>query len=211
MTAPTLAPASARPAEPDPVGPDPVTGRGRSGPVGVRRVPTPPLAPPYDDERVEGDGEGRSGGWDGRRWIGSPGIAGQLPFPTPSAAVPRLRLAASPQPSTPAGRLAPPAAWSARFVRVLLEALAGLRPLAQLAAWAEPNVCRGISRRVNAIERCRDLPRTIGDLRSLHVSSPAGGVAEICAVVHIGHRIRAMALRVEATDGQWRCTHLTIG
>lgn len=215
MTAPTLAPASAQLIGTDPVGSGTVPDRrDRPRPVGVRRVPTPPLAPPYDDERAEGDGERRSTDWDGsHRWLAGDGgaLAGQLPFPAPSAAVPRLRLAATPEPGTAAAGLAPPAAWSARFVRVLLEALAGLRPLTQLATWANPDVCRGISRRVSATDRCGDLPRAIGNLRSLHLSSPAAGVAEVCAVVRTGHRIRAIALRIEAAGGQWRCTSLTIG
>lgn len=217
MTPPTLAPATAQPtatlpgrqrAATPPAGSNPLTGRrGRARAGGVRRVPTPTVAPPFDDEVADVDPAGSARSLRGP----SGGLPGQLPFPPPSAAVPRLRVVSAAAQAGPDAGLVPPAAWSARFVRVLLEALAGLRPLAQLGAWANPDVCRGVSRRVGATDRCRDLPRTIGSLRSLHVSTPAIGVAEVCAVVETGHRIRALALRVEAAEGQWRCTDLTIG
>lgn len=165
--------------------------------IGVRRLPAPALAPPYDDERRDVPA-GRLGG-----------TTLPLPFPIPSAAVPRLRLVAAPVAVT--ASLASPAPWSARFVRVLLEAFAGLRPISQLGAWASSDVCRVLSRRMGAADRCRDRRRAAGNLRSLHVSTPAAGVAEVCAIVAFGDRIRAIALRVEASDGQWRCTELEVG
>jgi Family of unknown function (DUF6459) len=191
---------------------------GRRRPAGVRRMPTPALAPPYDDERWEERWESGMAP-DDRSFDRAARLSGQLlavhggalalplPLAAPSAAVPRLRLAPSPEPPAPP----PPAAWSARFVRVLLEAFAGLRPISQLGAWANPDVCRLLARRAGAADRCRDLPRSTGSLRSIHVSTPAAGVAEVCAVVQFGGRVRAMALRVEAADSRWRCTELKVG
>jgi hypothetical protein len=46
---------------------------------------------------------------------------------------------------------------------------------------------------------------------SLHISEPRDGVAEVCAVVDTGVRKRAIALRLEGIDGQWRCTALQVG
>jgi hypothetical protein len=45
----------------------------------------------------------------------------------------------------------------------------------------------------------------------VHVSEPADGVAEACAVVDTGPRRRAIALRLEGLDGRWRCTQLQFG
>jgi hypothetical protein len=36
-------------------------------------------------------------------------------------------------------------------------------------------------------------------------------VAEACAVIDLGIRKRAIALRLEAVDQQWRCTALCVG
>lgn len=194
MTAPTIAPATSAPSYD--TGRRNSTGAG-ARPSRVRRIPMPPQGPPYDDERLEPAGRAE--------------LAVPLPFPAPAAAVPRLRLVPVPERATAPSGLAPPAAWSARFVRVLLEALAGLRPVAQLGVWAESEVCRVVARRTAAANRCQDRRRTIGSLRSLHVSSPATGVAEVCAVVQFGDRVRALALRIEAGEAQWRCTDLRLG
>lgn len=42
-------------------------------------------------------------------------------------------------------------------------------------------------------------------LHSVHVTEPADGVAEVCAVVRQGGRYQALAARLEAPDGRWRC------
>ena len=46
---------------------------------------------------------------------------------------------------------------------------------------------------------------------SVHVSEPRDGVVEACAIVDTGARKRALALRLEGIEGQWRCTALQIG
>jgi hypothetical protein len=48
-------------------------------------------------------------------------------------------------------------------------------------------------------------------VRSVRVSEPHDGVAEVCAVVQQGPRCRAIALRLEGIDGRWQCTALQIG
>lgn len=45
-------------------------------------------------------------------------------------------------------------------------------------------------------------------VRSVHVSEPADGVAEVCATVQRGLRATTMALRIEGVDGRWQCTAL---
>jgi hypothetical protein len=48
-------------------------------------------------------------------------------------------------------------------------------------------------------------------VHSIHIIEPADGVAEIAAIVRVGERFRAMALRLEGLDGRWRCVRLQIG
>jgi hypothetical protein len=48
-------------------------------------------------------------------------------------------------------------------------------------------------------------------VRSVRVSEPTDGVAEVCAIVQQGPRCRAIALRLEGIDGRWQCTALQIG
>jgi Family of unknown function (DUF6459) len=170
----------------------------------VRRVPTPSWAPPFDDELAVGES-----GQD-VRGLGTALLAVPLPLAAPSATVGRLRVV--PQPAGPApSDLSPAGAWCTRFVRVVLESLAGLRPVSQLGAWANPDVCRLVARRVTSAQRCRDRPRTAGVLLSVHVCAPAPEVAEVCAVVQFDGRVRALALRVETVGGRWRCTDLRVG
>ena len=48
-------------------------------------------------------------------------------------------------------------------------------------------------------------------VRNVRASEPADGIAEVCATVQAGRRVRAVALRVERHDGRWRCTRLHLG
>lgn len=48
-------------------------------------------------------------------------------------------------------------------------------------------------------------------LHSLRVMEPAAGVAEVCAVIQVGERYRAIAARLEGVDGCWRCVRLQVG
>jgi hypothetical protein len=45
----------------------------------------------------------------------------------------------------------------------------------------------------------------------MRVAEPAAGVAELCATVETGRRVRAIAIRLEAQHGRWRCTRLQLG
>jgi hypothetical protein len=48
-------------------------------------------------------------------------------------------------------------------------------------------------------------------VRSVHVSEPADGVAELSVVLVGAGRPRALALRLEGWDGRWICTALADG
>jgi aerobic-type carbon monoxide dehydrogenase small subunit (CoxS/CutS family) len=48
-------------------------------------------------------------------------------------------------------------------------------------------------------------------VRTVRVCEPADGVAEACAVVIDGNRVRALALRLVGLDGRWRVEALQVG
>lgn len=154
--------------------------------------PAPPREPPFDDELTEPPLVGR---YDQR-----------LPFARPCRVTSRL-----PQPRR-LGALPDPGAWGRRLLVGLIEAAAGRRPLSQLAALLSLSVIRGIGtdfERAAVSGRPHWLHRAA--VRSVRATEPADGVAELCATIETGQRIRAVALRLEAQNGRWRCTRLQIG
>jgi hypothetical protein len=118
-----------------------------------------------------------------------------------------------PQP-TPRAQLPEPTPWAGRLVQGLLEVLSGVRPASQLVRWTTTEVYDSVQRRLThaSIETRTGQPRRLAEVvRSVHVSEPADGVAEICAIVAQGPRCRAVAMRLEGVDGRWQCTALQIG
>ncbi len=190
-------------------------------PSPLRRLPLPCSEPPFDDEL----GPAPAGGPPRRPT--APGFQGTLAlaFVLPSGlpAVPEpppdLHLIEDDGDSTdefgprPTGRAALPSprTWAARVVQAIVEVLSGVRPATQLVRWTTEEVYEEISSRV-LHGRGGDVegpPR--GVVRSLHVSEPADGVAEVCALVRRGARSTAVALRMEGMDGRWQCTAIELG
>lgn len=101
-----------------------------------------------------------------------------------------------------------PGPRAARAVRLLLEVVVGERPVRQVSAWVSPRVLAGLERRSPA-QRTALGRRPV--LRSLRVTEPAEAVAEVSAVVMLGTRARAVALRLEGLDGRWTVTALHVG
>lgn len=108
-----------------------------------------------------------------------------------------------------------PTPWAGRLVQGLLEVLSGVRPASQFVRWTTTEVYDSVQRRVtqaSAEARAGGRARRLAEVvRSVHVSEPADGVAEICAIVAQGPRCRAVAMRLEGVDGRWQCTALQIG
>jgi hypothetical protein len=119
-----------------------------------------------------------------------------------------------PQP-TPRAQLPEPTPWAGRLVQGLLEVLSGVRPASQLVRWTTTEVYDSVQRRVaqaSVETRAGGQQRRLAEVvRSVHVSEPADGVAEVCAIVAQGPRCRAVAMRLEGVDGRWQCTALQIG
>jgi hypothetical protein len=187
----------------------------------LRRLPVPATEPPYDDE------------WGGARRATPPPDVVQgtlaLAFVLPNgiaatpAAPPGLRLVVTdpdaeadadaidfgPQPT---GTFALPEArrWAGRFAQAIVEVLAGDRPLAQLIRWTTTAVYDDVAALIVG-PGSAPADSTRGVVRSVHVSEPADGIAEVAALVRRGGRSTAVALRLEGLDGRWQCTALELG
>jgi uncharacterized protein DUF6459 len=118
---------------------------------------------------------------------------------------------------TPRELLPEPVPWAGRLVQGILEVLSGVRPLSQLVRWTTTEVYDSISTRTEhrfrrMSEKREVAPHRLAEVvRSVHVSEPVDGIAEVCAIVQQGPRCRAIALRLEGIDGRWQCTALQIG
>ena len=99
-----------------------------------------------------------------------------------------------------------------------------MRPVSQLVRWTTAAIYEELCARVaRPAAAARPAVRTrVGNrdvvatrlaevVRSVRVSEPGDGVAEVCAIVQQGPRCRAIALRLEGIDGRWQCTALQIG
>ena len=190
----------------------------------LRLLPVPVCEPPFDDEQVPFAGRptGRPGAADSAPAVqGTLALAFVLPTGVPAAPVapPGLRLVPrpsaadaadevdfGPQP-TGSAALPPVRRWSGQLAQAVVEVLAGDRPVSQLVRWTTSEVFDELTARVDgsASRAAR------GVVRSLHVSQPADGVAEVAAAVRRGARCTALALRLEGLDGRWQCTALDIG
>lgn len=209
---------------------------GDSPPLALRRVPAPQCEPPFDDSSASE--EFPVGAVQGTLALsfdlpsGVPAVP-QLPetFTRQLRLVPALptapgtgrrpatRASAShdleefgPR-QTPRTLLCEPKPWAGRLVQAIVEVVSGVRPAAQLLRWTTTEVydairSHGLAKQAANSQAGR---RRAAVVRSVHVSEPDDGVAEVCAVVHEGARCRAIALRLEGLDGRWQCTALQFG
>ncbi len=105
------------------------------------------------------------------------------------------------------------------LAQAVVEVLAGDRPVTQLltrfddrtygqlAARAPDPVTHPTLRSARAGVHPWERPK----IRTVHVSCPADGVAEVTARVQTNGRSRAVALRLEEWEGRWRCSALDVG
>jgi Family of unknown function (DUF6459) len=98
-----------------------------------------------------------------------------------------------------------------RLAQAIAEVLAGARSPSQLSGLVSLDVLRLLERRYGRFNAAPGAAPTRPIVRSVHVSEPQRDVAEACAVITVGHRVRAIALRLDAVNGRWRCTALRIG
>ena len=98
--------------------------------------------------------------------------------------------------------------FTLNIVRGVLEVLAGVREVDQLARWLSEDVYRTVVVRANLAARGMPAPRATHIIQSVHLSSPADHVVEATVTAATRLRTRAVALRLEGLDGRWRVTSL---
>lgn len=167
----------------------------------LRLLPVPVSEPPYDDElpvAAAGPGPSRALGP-----LRSLGLLRLVPEPPADDDEPEAGPTGPQRVKLPAAR---PVAHA--LAQGLLEVLAGVRPLAQLRTLADPELYARLERDLRLLPRTGGVRPTGGAVRSLHVQERPEGVAEVCATVRRGSRSAAVAFRLDAVDGAWRCTEL---
>jgi len=97
----------------------------------------------------------------------------------------------------------------------VLEVLAGVREVEQLARWLGEDAFRALITRSNLSARARSArgiapARPVHRILSTHCSSPSDGIIEGVVIVAGPARTRAVALRLEGWDGRWRATSLAL-
>lgn len=199
----TTSSAGARPGRPaaDDAGHTPArdTGPPRAGGT-LRRLPVPVSQPPFDDEIGVAPPAGavrrrtrRGGQVQGTLALAVVASADLVEPPPPDPAD-----GAHPRPALP-----DPRRWTATLAQAALEGMHGRRSIQQLVRWTDEAVYKAIARRAAeqvATPAVRPRVRTI---RSCQVTDT---VAEVCVVVQLGTRVRAVAVRLEAVDDRWLCT-----
>lgn len=101
------------------------------------------------------------------------------------------------------------------LTRGVLEVLAGVREVDQLARWLTEDAYRKLVIRANLATRARSArgvpaSRPTHTILSLRQSAPADGVIESVLVVAGPARTRAIAIRLEGMDHRWRATSLAL-
>ena len=153
--------------------------------------PAPEREPPFDDELPD---SGSSLVLPVQRPL--PFVSGQPPV--------RHRPAVT---SRSARRIAvgDPELWSRRLLVGVLEVASGRRALIQLTPLLSPSVAVGLRADLADALNRRHWLRS-ARLRSVRVTEPVDGVAELCATLHTSSEAHAVALRLEIRRGRWICT-----
>lgn len=120
----------------------------------------------------------------------------------------------APQPTATA-ELPDPEPLVRNLTRGVLEVLAGVREVEQLARWLSEDAFRVLVTRANLSARARSArqvapARPVYSITAVRLCEPADGVVEASAVVTMPTRTRAVAIRLEGRDGRWRATSLAL-
>lgn len=120
----------------------------------------------------------------------------------------------APQP-TPTQALPDPEPLLRNLTLGVLEVLAGVREVDQLARWLTEDAFRALVLRANLATRARSArgvraTRPVHAILSVRASSPADGIVEGTVIVAGPARTRAVAMRLEGLDKRWRATSLAL-
>lgn len=114
-----------------------------------------------------------------------------------------------PDPATPPPD---PAALCCAIVQAAVEALRGVRPVAQLARWLTPDVFEPFVRRCEIALGAEGVRSTRpARIRRARVTRVHERAVEATVVVADVDRVRAAALRLEHRRGSWRVVALELG
>lgn len=185
-----------------------VTRQGPRPAIRLRRAPR--HEPPFDDER------------DPLTWPHPHQLA--LDWPRPVAPVSAFPAPAPLRRTAVTGASAEAKAAVRRFVGTCVEVLNGYRPAAHLRLLAQPReaatvVAQGLAaaRRVTEARQARGAgraprPRRTAPAAVVHLRycEPREGAVEAAAILLIGDRTHALALRLERHDQAWQATTLRL-
>lgn len=120
----------------------------------------------------------------------------------------------APQP-TPRSELPDPLPLLRSLTQGVLEVLAGVREVEQLARWFNEDAYRSLVTRSNLSARARSArgvppARPTFSIRSIRTSEPVDGVVEAVVVVAGPGRTRAVAVRLEGLDRRWRAASFAV-
>lgn len=120
----------------------------------------------------------------------------------------------APQPTSTAA-LPDPAPLLRSLTTGVLEVLAGVREVDQLARWFSEDAFRTLVSRSNLSARARSArgvppSRPTFSILSIRVTEPVDGIIEAVVVVAGPGRTRAVAVRLEGLDRRWRATSLAV-
>lgn len=104
----------------------------------------------------------------------------------------------------PAGQRRAAEAAARQIASALVEVLSGDRGASQLNRMVTPAVLAQVRFAIAAPRP--GSTRLRHRIQTIHMSHPANGVVEVCAVLGNSARASALALRLELLDGRWRCT-----
>jgi len=97
----------------------------------------------------------------------------------------------------------------------VLEVLAGVRDVNQLARWMTEDAFRSLATRAALGTRARSArgvsaTRPVHAIRSVHVTVPAPDAVEAVVVIGGPARTRAVAIRLEGLDHRWRASSVAL-
>ena len=120
----------------------------------------------------------------------------------------------APQP-TPTADLPDPEPLLRNLTIGLIECLAGVREVEQLARWMSQDAFLTVAQRVSLATRARSATsraavRPAYSIVSVRHMAPADGVVEACIVVSMPARTRVLAIRLEDTDRRWRASSVAL-
>ncbi|WP_343075842.1 Rv3235 family protein [Microbacterium horticulturae] len=116
---------------------------------------------------------------------------------------------------TSADQLPDPEPLLRNLTQGVLEVLAGIRDVNQLARWMTEDAFRSLATRAALATRARSArgvsaARPVHAVRSVHMTAPADDAVEAVVVIGGPARTRALAIRLEGLDHRWRASSVAL-